>query len=48
MVKKAYQKPAMQVVKIQQMHLICSSPGAKSLNSSDGFIWTNDLDEDDV
>ena len=25
--KKVYMKPTMQVVKIQQQHIICSSPG---------------------
>jgi len=46
--KKTYMKPAMQAVKIQQCGVICASPGAKSINSNDGFDWTDDLDEDDV
>lgn len=25
--KKAYEKPAMRVVRIQQQHIICTSPG---------------------
>ena len=35
--KKTYMKPATQVVKIQQQHIICGSKGAKSLNNSEGF-----------
>jgi len=47
--KKTYMKPAMQVVKLQQQHIICTSRGAKSLNSTDEkFIWTDDMTEDDV
>ena len=47
--KKEYQKPAMQVVKIQQHGMLCTSgPGANSLNSTDGFTLYNDLTEDDV
>ena len=38
----------MEVVKIQQQsHLLAGSVGASSLNSTDGFVWTNGLDEDD-
>ena len=47
--KRQYIKPAMQVVKIQQHGIICTSTGAKSLNSTDGFDFDpNGLDEDDV
>lgn len=48
--KKEYLKPAMQVVKIQQQQIICtSSPGAQSLTGTDGFILIDDgLNEDDV
>jgi hypothetical protein len=33
---------------IQQTPIICSSPDAQSLNSTDGFTLYNDLDEDDM
>lgn len=46
--KKTYMKPAMQVVKIQQQGIICTSRGANSLNNSEEFTLTDDLDEDDV
>ena len=39
--------PRMEVVKIQQMQMLCSSPGAKSLVSDEGFNLTGGLDEDD-
>ena len=32
----------MEVVKIQQMQMLCSSPGAKSLVSDEGFNLTGD------
>ena len=38
----------MQVVKIQHQHIICSSPGARSLDSTDGFYWSDGMTEDDV
>ena len=48
--KKQYMKPAMRVVRIQQQHIICSSPydqqGSKSLQmyddteiNSEGDVW---------
>lgn len=48
MKKRQYQKPAMQVVKIQHHGIICTSNGVNSLNSIDGFTLIDDLDEDDV
>ena len=44
----------MKEVKIQQVQMICTSPGsstspgAKSLDSSDGFTLHNNLTEDDM
>ena len=46
--KKKYQKPAMQAVKIQQQHIICNSPGAKSLNSQDFGMKSGGFNDDDV
>lgn len=48
--KKTYMKPAMQVVKIQQHSIICTSPGAKTFGDSpEEFIFDPDgLTEDDV
>ena len=46
--KRRYMKPDMQVVKIQQQQIICTSPDVKSLNSIDGFILDKDMDLDDV
>lgn len=46
--KKTYMKPAMQVVKIQQHSIICTSPGVMLLNNSEGFTLSDDLTEDDV
>ena len=37
----------MEVVKIQQTQMLCSSPGAREFSNSDGFIWTEGLDGDD-
>ena len=44
--KKQYNKPSMEVVKIQQQHLICSSPGNQnSIPIPEGeitdeqFVW---------
>ena len=49
MIKKEYQKPALQVVKIQEHGIICTSPGAKSLKNDDGLKLSEDpLDEDDL
>ncbi|MBQ9641154.1 MAG: hypothetical protein IJV06_06300 [Bacteroidaceae bacterium] len=31
MIKKNYQKPAMKVVKLQQLQMLCSSPGPATL-----------------
>ena len=49
MKKKEYQKPSMQVVLLQhETYLLAGSNGANSLNSTDGFILYDDLDDDDV
>ena len=50
--KKEYMKPTMQVVKLQQTHIICSSSNraAKSITNGEGINWKNDGfadDEDD-
>ena len=45
--KKEYTMPQMEVVKIQQTQMLCSSPGARSLVSPEGFILTEGLDGDD-
>lgn len=46
--KKEYMIPQMEVVKIQQQsHLLAGSAGAHNLTNTDGFVWTNGLDEDD-
>ena len=44
--KKEYSKPAMRVVKMQQRHIICTSPGDQaSIQVNDGqitdeqFVW---------
>ena len=44
--KKVYMKPTMQVVKIQQQHIICSSPGDQTsipVNdvpiTDEQFVW---------
>jgi hypothetical protein len=44
--KKQYNKPAMRVVKIQQQHIICSSPGDQAsipVNdvpiTDEQFVW---------
>lgn len=40
MIKKAYQKPSMKAIKIQQTQMLCSSPGASSLGSNtEGLDW---------
>lgn len=36
MKKKVYEKPTMRVVKIQQQHIVCSSPGVPTLNGTPG------------
>ena len=46
--KKRYMKPAMQVVKIQQHCIICTSPGVKTFGTSPEGFTLIDLDEDDV
>ena len=39
MKKQAYNKPAMRVVKTQQHHIICSSPGSQtSIQMRNGVI----------
>jgi len=40
--KKDYEKPTMQVVKLQQQSIICSSPGQASVQN---YNW-NDVDEE--
>ena len=47
MKKKTYQTPAMQVINIEQHQILCGSPGAKSLGSSDGIDWDDGIDGDD-
>ena len=46
--KKEYMKPAMRVVKTQQQHIICSSPGGQEGRSipmpegtidNEGYVW---------
>ena len=46
MMKKQYNKPSMEVVKIQRQHIICSSPGDQtSIQVNDDpitdeqFVW---------
>ena len=47
--KRNYRKPAIKVVRLQHHHhLLASSPGARSLINSEGFKWTDGLDENDV
>ena len=46
--KRMYMKPVMQVVKIQQQGIICTSSGVMLLNNSEGFTLSDDLTEDDV
>jgi len=51
MMKKNYQKPAMQAVRIQQHGIICTSPGVSSLSNEEGFDFPStplDSDIDDV
>lgn len=43
MIKKAYQKPSMKVVKLQhQCHILAGSGGAKGISNSDGITWKDD------
>lgn len=42
MKKKLYEKPTMQVVKLQQQSFICTSPGQAEVQNYD---W-NDVDEE--
>ena len=49
--KKQYNKPSMEVVMIQESKMLCSSPGAKSLNSEDFQMPDGGIlgdDDDDV
>ena len=39
--------PQMEVVKIQQTQMLCSSPGARSFSNDDGLIWIPEMDGDD-
>ena len=42
--KKQYNKPAMRVVKIQQQHIICNSPGNQtSIPKQEGVIDNEQL-----
>ncbi len=43
MKQKTYEKPAMQVVRLQQQQMLCSSPGAKMLGlpGSEDIIWSS-------
>ena len=45
--KKEYTMPQMEVVKIQQTQMLCSSPGARSFSNDDGLIWIPEMDGDD-
>lgn len=45
--KQEYIKPTMDVVKILQSQMLCGSPGAKSLNNSDDFHWSDPFDDED-
>ncbi len=49
--KREYTMPQMEVVKIQQTQMLCSSPGVQSLSSDDGFSMPDTRifsDTDDV
>ena len=46
--KKTYMKPAIEVANMEPHDIICTSFGTKSLNSTDGFELSDELDEDDV
>ena len=49
MIKKEYRHPSMRVVLLQHhTHLLAGSYTVNSLNSSDGFILSNGLNEGDV
>lgn len=49
MIKKEYQNPSMKIVLLQHYtHLLAGSNTVNSLNSSDGFILSNGLNEGDV
>ena len=48
MKKTAYIKSEMQVVEIQQTQMLCGSPLARSVDSSDFTLDDDGLDEDDV
>ena len=43
--KKQYMKPAMRVVKMQQRHIICTSPGGNDSKSMQ--IYSNDAIDDE-
>ena len=45
--KRQYEKPTMRVVKIQQQHIICTSPGGYG-DRSVGINSTTKIDEEDV
>ena len=49
MKQKTYEKPAMQVVRLQQQQMLCSSPGAKTLGlpGSENITWENNGIEGD-
>jgi hypothetical protein len=55
MKKKIYEKPTIEIVKLQQQHIICTSPGGmESVGIPDGEIsneinvWSRELDALDL
>lgn len=47
MIKKAYEKPSMKVIKIQHSQMLCSSPAVTSVSNNEGFGWNTDGFADD-
>jgi hypothetical protein len=48
MKQKTYEKPAMQVVRLQQQQMLCSSPGARTLGlGSENITWSSEGIEGD-
>ena len=48
MKKKAYIKPEMRVIEIQQSQMLCGSPLARSVDSSDFTLDGDGLDDGDI
>lgn len=48
--KKTYEKPSMEVMMIQDQHVICASPSpsVELLTNDEGLEWDGSLDDDDV